>query len=244
MCRAIALLHSPMHFHFLNLSSPCISYFCSFCLCAIVSVCFPIDIALLLCRPGSWLRRGTWSRWLLTLWWRCCLSTWMTITASTFRGTTLRGFSGYRWSSTIWSKWTSFRREQRKQYKLLKGFHLKNYKEQWLFQIFLIKLCEKKNTLCRTASYIDSLSYIVSTLLLVSGIMGESELLRKLLLCLLRYILISKPTIWTERLRQQFLEGLRAFLGMLKCMQVGTFLPVSKLLLLWFKCYLQRISAC
>ncbi|MGH0161056.1 UNVERIFIED_CONTAM: hypothetical protein FKN15_049756 [Acipenser sinensis] len=35
----------------------------------------------------------------------------------------------------------------------------------------------------------------------------------------LKYILISKPTIWTERLRQQFLEGLRAFLGMLKCMQ-------------------------
>ncbi|XP_058847458.1 E3 ubiquitin-protein ligase UBR1-like [Acipenser ruthenus] len=35
----------------------------------------------------------------------------------------------------------------------------------------------------------------------------------------LKYILMSKPTIWTERLRQQFLEGLRAFLGMLKCMQ-------------------------
>ncbi|RXM32552.1 E3 ubiquitin-protein ligase UBR1 [Acipenser ruthenus] len=59
----------------------------------------------------------------------------------------------------------------------------------------------------------------ISRLLAVSGIMGESELLSKLLLCLLRYILISKPTIWTERLRQQFLEGLRAFLGMLKCMQ-------------------------
>ncbi|MBN3275596.1 UBR1 ligase, partial [Polyodon spathula] len=35
----------------------------------------------------------------------------------------------------------------------------------------------------------------------------------------LKYILISKPTIWTERLRQQFMEGFRAFLGMLKCMQ-------------------------
>lgn len=35
----------------------------------------------------------------------------------------------------------------------------------------------------------------------------------------LRYILISKPSIWTEELRRQFLEGFRVFLGLLKCMQ-------------------------
>ncbi|XP_041668600.1 E3 ubiquitin-protein ligase UBR1 isoform X2 [Cheilinus undulatus] len=35
----------------------------------------------------------------------------------------------------------------------------------------------------------------------------------------LRYILISKPSIWTDELRTQFLEGFRIFLGLLKCMQ-------------------------
>uniref|UniRef100_A0A8C4XDW1 E3 ubiquitin-protein ligase n=1 Tax=Erpetoichthys calabaricus TaxID=27687 RepID=A0A8C4XDW1_ERPCA len=35
----------------------------------------------------------------------------------------------------------------------------------------------------------------------------------------LKYILISKPNAWTEKLRQQFIEGFEAFLGMLTCMQ-------------------------
>ncbi|XP_029972547.1 E3 ubiquitin-protein ligase UBR1 isoform X2 [Salarias fasciatus] len=35
----------------------------------------------------------------------------------------------------------------------------------------------------------------------------------------LRYILISKPSVWTQELREQFLEGFRVFLGLLKCMQ-------------------------
>uniref|UniRef100_A0A665WSZ6 E3 ubiquitin-protein ligase n=1 Tax=Echeneis naucrates TaxID=173247 RepID=A0A665WSZ6_ECHNA len=35
----------------------------------------------------------------------------------------------------------------------------------------------------------------------------------------LRYILISKPTVWTEELRRQFLDGFKIFLGLLKCMQ-------------------------
>ncbi|XP_055719216.1 E3 ubiquitin-protein ligase UBR1 [Salvelinus fontinalis] len=35
----------------------------------------------------------------------------------------------------------------------------------------------------------------------------------------LRYILISKPSVWTEELRTQFLEGFRVFLGLLHCMQ-------------------------
>ncbi|XP_028250959.1 E3 ubiquitin-protein ligase UBR1 isoform X2 [Parambassis ranga] len=35
----------------------------------------------------------------------------------------------------------------------------------------------------------------------------------------LRYILISKPSVWTEELRRQFLKGFRDFLGLLKCMQ-------------------------
>uniref|UniRef100_A0A1A8DB74 E3 ubiquitin-protein ligase n=1 Tax=Nothobranchius kadleci TaxID=1051664 RepID=A0A1A8DB74_NOTKA len=35
----------------------------------------------------------------------------------------------------------------------------------------------------------------------------------------LRYILISKPSVWTEELREQFLEGFKDFLGFLKCMQ-------------------------
>ncbi|XP_051578839.1 E3 ubiquitin-protein ligase UBR1 isoform X1 [Myxocyprinus asiaticus] len=35
----------------------------------------------------------------------------------------------------------------------------------------------------------------------------------------LRYILISKPSVWTEELRVKFLEGFRVFLGFLRCMQ-------------------------
>lgn len=35
----------------------------------------------------------------------------------------------------------------------------------------------------------------------------------------LRYILISKPTGWTEKLRAAFLDGFRAFLSLLMCMQ-------------------------
>ncbi|XP_043930148.1 E3 ubiquitin-protein ligase UBR1 [Protopterus annectens] len=35
----------------------------------------------------------------------------------------------------------------------------------------------------------------------------------------LRYILISKPTDWTEKLRTAFLDGFRAFLSLLMCMQ-------------------------
>ncbi|XP_066525852.1 E3 ubiquitin-protein ligase UBR1 isoform X2 [Hoplias malabaricus] len=35
----------------------------------------------------------------------------------------------------------------------------------------------------------------------------------------LRYILISKPTVWTEALRGKFLEGFSVFLGLLNCMQ-------------------------
>ncbi|KAJ7990733.1 hypothetical protein DPEC_G00289980 [Dallia pectoralis] len=35
----------------------------------------------------------------------------------------------------------------------------------------------------------------------------------------LRYILISKPSVWTESLRTQFLEGFRVFLELLNCMQ-------------------------
>ncbi|XP_051941847.1 E3 ubiquitin-protein ligase UBR1 isoform X3 [Hippocampus zosterae] len=35
----------------------------------------------------------------------------------------------------------------------------------------------------------------------------------------LRYILISKPSMWNFKLRKQFLEGFNAFLGLLKCMQ-------------------------
>lgn len=37
----------------------------------------------------------------------------------------------------------------------------------------------------------------------------------------LRYILISKPSVWTEELRTQFVEGFRVFLKLLKCMQVN-----------------------
>ncbi|TWW72120.1 E3 ubiquitin-protein ligase UBR1 [Takifugu flavidus] len=35
----------------------------------------------------------------------------------------------------------------------------------------------------------------------------------------LRYILISKPSVWTEELRTQFVEGFKVFLKLLKCMQ-------------------------
>ncbi|XP_029982287.1 E3 ubiquitin-protein ligase UBR1 [Sphaeramia orbicularis] len=35
----------------------------------------------------------------------------------------------------------------------------------------------------------------------------------------LRYILISKPSLWTDELRKQFLEGFKVFLSLLKCMQ-------------------------
>ncbi|XP_028292985.1 LOW QUALITY PROTEIN: E3 ubiquitin-protein ligase UBR1 [Gouania willdenowi] len=35
----------------------------------------------------------------------------------------------------------------------------------------------------------------------------------------LRYILISKPSVWTDELRGAVLEGFRVFLGFLKCMQ-------------------------
>lgn len=38
-------------------------------------------------------------------------------------------------------------------------------------------------------------------------------------ICDLKYILISKPLVWTERLRAQFLEGFRSFLKILTCMQ-------------------------
>uniref|UniRef100_A0AAV2JE81 E3 ubiquitin-protein ligase n=1 Tax=Knipowitschia caucasica TaxID=637954 RepID=A0AAV2JE81_KNICA len=35
----------------------------------------------------------------------------------------------------------------------------------------------------------------------------------------LRYILISKPSLWTDELRKEFFEGFMTFLGLLKCMQ-------------------------
>ncbi|KAM5262884.1 E3 ubiquitin-protein ligase UBR2 [Ctenodactylus gundi] len=35
----------------------------------------------------------------------------------------------------------------------------------------------------------------------------------------LKYVLISKPTVWSDELRQKFLEGFDAFLELLKCMQ-------------------------
>lgn len=37
---------------------------------------------------------------------------------------------------------------------------------------------------------------------------------------LFRYVLISKPTEWSDDLRKKFLEGFDAFLELLKCMQV------------------------
>ncbi|XP_038596898.1 E3 ubiquitin-protein ligase UBR1 [Tachyglossus aculeatus] len=39
------------------------------------------------------------------------------------------------------------------------------------------------------------------------------------IICDLKYILISKPPVWTDRLRSQFLEGFRSFLKILACMQ-------------------------
>ncbi|ELW66039.1 E3 ubiquitin-protein ligase UBR2 [Tupaia chinensis] len=36
----------------------------------------------------------------------------------------------------------------------------------------------------------------------------------------LKYVLISKPTEWSDELRQKFLEGFDAFLELLKCMQI------------------------
>lgn len=38
---------------------------------------------------------------------------------------------------------------------------------------------------------------------------------------LLRYVLVSKPTEWTDKLREKFLEGFEVFLQLLKRMQVG-----------------------
>lgn len=42
----------------------------------------------------------------------------------------------------------------------------------------------------------------------------------------LRYILISKPSVWSEELQSQFMEGFRAFLKLLKYMQVLMFFIV------------------
>ncbi|XP_053553773.1 E3 ubiquitin-protein ligase UBR1 isoform X2 [Bombina bombina] len=39
------------------------------------------------------------------------------------------------------------------------------------------------------------------------------------IICDLKYILISKPTVWTEKLRTKFLEGFKSFLYVLSCMQ-------------------------
>lgn len=36
-----------------------------------------------------------------------------------------------------------------------------------------------------------------------------------------RYILISRPSEWSDQLRSKFLEGVDAFLELLKCMQVS-----------------------
>lgn len=52
-----------------------------------------------------------------------------------------------------------------------------------------------------------------------------------------RYVLISCPTEWSDELRVKFLEGLDAFLELLKCMQVcsgslGHIQPVCLLLIL------------
>ncbi|XP_074145507.1 E3 ubiquitin-protein ligase UBR1 isoform X1 [Sminthopsis crassicaudata] len=38
-------------------------------------------------------------------------------------------------------------------------------------------------------------------------------------ICDLKYVLISKPAIWSEKLKLQFLEGFRSFLKILACMQ-------------------------
>lgn len=39
-------------------------------------------------------------------------------------------------------------------------------------------------------------------------------------MCVCRYVLISRPSEWSDQLRLKFLEGLDAFLELLKCMQV------------------------
>ena len=38
--------------------------------------------------------------------------------------------------------------------------------------------------------------------------------------CVCRYVLISRPSEWSDQLRIKFLEGFEAFLELLKCMQV------------------------
>lgn len=43
-----------------------------------------------------------------------------------------------------------------------------------------------------------------------------------LLLWVRRYVLISRPTEWSDQLREKFLEGLDTFLELFKCMQVRT----------------------
>lgn len=42
-----------------------------------------------------------------------------------------------------------------------------------------------------------------------------------------RYVLISRPTEWADKLREKFLEGLDAFLELLKCMQVEAYVCLS-----------------
>ena len=49
--------------------------------------------------------------------------------------------------------------------------------------------------------------------------------------CLCRYVLISRPSEWSDQLRVKFLEGLDAFLELLKCMQVT--LAHTELALTW-----------
>lgn len=56
------------------------------------------------------------------------------------------------------------------------------------------------------------------TCLVISVMIYSHEFLFFFLL--VRYILISKPTVWTAELRAQFFEGFKVFLKLLKCMQV------------------------
>lgn len=49
-------------------------------------------------------------------------------------------------------------------------------------------------------------------------------------MCVCRYVLISRPSEWSDQLRSKFLEGLDAFLELLKCMQVT---HLSELTLTW-----------
>lgn len=44
--------------------------------------------------------------------------------------------------------------------------------------------------------------------------------IKYLIVCVHRYVLISRPSDWSDQLRVKFLEGLDAFLELLKCMQV------------------------